>query len=60
VSASIIQTAVSNTKLHLELEYRVPSSSQDDIFEELTLADLAPGYTERPFNGEFGCLLRMI
>jgi hypothetical protein len=63
MSQSIIETALTNRTLHLELTYRTPSKpleDEDDTaeFEPQTRAALRP--TLQPISGEFACLLSVL
>jgi hypothetical protein len=63
MSQSIIETALTNRTLHLELTYRTPSrpgEEEDDTAEiELqTSAALRPSV--HPSSGEFACLLSVL
>jgi hypothetical protein len=63
VSQSIIQTAVANKTLHLELDYRQPSMllEGDTRAEKPTTAtELTFQHDDPPVSDEFACLLKMI
>ena len=63
MSQSIIETALTNRTLHLELTYRTPSKpleDEDDTaeFEPQTRAALRPSV--QPISGELACLLSVV
>jgi len=63
VSRSIIQTAVTNRDLHLELSYRVPCILRkvDASVGDTTIeTELALCYDDPQTSGEFSCLLSVI
>jgi hypothetical protein len=63
VSGGIIQTALTNTTLRLELEYRQPSvlgEGNARVEEPATDTGLALQYNDRQATNEFACLLSVI
>ncbi len=63
MSQSIIQTAVTNKTLRLELDYRQPSTFREgdsNIEGPTTDTGLAKQYGDLQVSDEFACLLRVI
>jgi hypothetical protein len=63
VSGRIIETAVTNKTLHLDLDYREPSMlPEGDVIIEGPMTDtgLPLQYGDPQVSGEFACFLRVI
>jgi hypothetical protein len=64
MSQSIIETAVTNRTLGLELTYQAPSmfleENDDDTAELEAPPRLVPPPRVQPISGEFACLLSVI
>jgi hypothetical protein len=62
VSQGIIQTAVSNKTLRLELDYRQPSMLREgNVSIEIPTTDAGMALQhDEPVSNEFACLLRTI
>jgi len=63
VIGSIIQTAITNKTLRLELDYRQPSVRHEgdtNIEERMIDTGVVPLYDDPQVSDEFACMLRMI
>jgi hypothetical protein len=62
MSRSIIEAAVNNKTLHLELTYRTPFTlgEEDDTAELELPTRCVPPPPVRPISGEFACLLSVL